>query len=80
MQSPLLQWHQPIYIAGGFAGIVALATMLCQPLLMGGYLPGLPARQGKSVHRVVGTVVVLLVVVHVAGLWITSPPDTTHST
>ncbi|MBB3713800.1 putative ferric reductase [Limimaricola variabilis] len=74
-RSPLLQWRQPIYIVGGFAGIVSLAAMLCQPLLVGGYLPGLPTRRGRRVHRVVGTVVVLSVVVHVAGLWITSPPD-----
>lgn len=74
-QSPLLQWRQPIYIVAGFAGIAAMAAVLCQPLLVGGYLPGLAARAGRRTHRVIGAVLIALVVVHVAGLWMTSPPD-----
>ena len=73
--SPLLAWRQPVYIAAGFAGIIAMALLLVQPLLAGGYLPGLPARHGRRVHRIVGAALVLVVVLHVAGLWITSPPD-----
>ena len=74
-QSPLLAWRQPVYIIAGFAGVTALALLLLQPLLIGGYLPGLPNRRGRSVHRIVGGCLVGAVVVHVAGLWITSPPD-----
>lgn len=73
--SPLLAWRDPVYIAAGFAGIAAMALMLVQPLLAGGYLPGLPASRGRAVHRWTGAVLVAAVVVHVAGLWITSPPD-----
>lgn len=73
--SPLLAWRDPVYIAAGFAGIVAMALLLVQPLLAGGYLPGLSARRGRQVHRLIGSLVVMAVVVHVAGLWITSPPD-----
>ncbi len=73
--SPLLQWRQPIYIIGGFAGVVGLALLLLQPLLMGGYLPGLPPRSGRRVHRWVGALLIGSVVLHVVGLWITSPPD-----
>lgn len=73
--SPLLAWRQPIYIAAGFAGIVAMGLLLVQPLLMGGYLPGLASFRGRRVHRWVGSVLVLMVVIHVAALWITSPPD-----
>ncbi len=73
--SPLLQWRQPIYILAGFAGIVGFALMLLQPLLAGGYLPGLPALKGRRVHRWVGAGIVALVVLHVGGLWLTSPPD-----
>lgn len=73
--SPLLAWRDPVYIAAGFAGIVAMACLLLQPLLAGGYLPGLPAPRGRRVHRVVGGVLVAAVVFHVAGLWVTSPPD-----
>ncbi|MEP3331671.1 ferric reductase-like transmembrane domain-containing protein [Sedimentitalea sp.] len=74
-QSPLLAWRQPVYIIAGFSGVTALAFLLLQPLLIGGYLPGLSNRRGRSVHRIVGACLVGAVVVHVAGLWITSPPD-----
>ena len=73
--SPLLQWRQPIYIAAGFAGIVAMGLLLVQPLLAGGYLPRLSARHRQRAHRLVGCVLVAAVLVHVVGLWITSPPD-----
>jgi predicted ferric reductase len=46
--------------------------MLVQPLLIGGYLPGLQARRA---HRWIGGLLVSAVVIHVGGLWITSPPD-----
>lgn len=75
VMSPLLAWREPIYIAAGLAGVIALALMLLQPLLAGGYLPGLPVPKGRRVHRWVGASLVLAVVVHVVGLWITSPPD-----
>ncbi len=73
--SPLLAWRDPVYIAAGFAGVAAMALLLVQPLLAGGYLPGLLARRGRRVHRVTGSLLVMAVVAHVAGLWITSPPD-----
>jgi predicted ferric reductase len=73
--SPLLAWRQPIYIAAGFAGVIAMALLLVQPLLVGGYLPGLSGLRGRRVHRWIGGLLVTAVVVHVAGLWITSPPD-----
>ena len=73
--SPLLQWRQPVYIVAGFAGVLGLTVMVLQPLLAGGYLPGVPALKGRRVHRWTGAAIVVLVVVHVAGLWITSPPD-----
>lgn len=73
--SPLLAWRDPIYIIAGFAGIFALAALLFQPLLAGRLLPTLtPIRQHK-LHRFVGMTLVALVIIHVAGLWITSPPD-----
>ncbi len=73
--SPQLAWREPIYIAAGFAGIVAMALLLVQPLLAGGYLPGLPSLRGRKVHRVIGGALVAAVVIHVVALWITSPPD-----
>jgi predicted ferric reductase len=73
--SPLLEWRGPIYILAGFAGIVALGLVLVQPLLIGGYLPGLSGYRGRRAHHWIGGALVAAVVVHVAGLWITSPPD-----
>ncbi|MDP1584609.1 MAG: ferric reductase-like transmembrane domain-containing protein [Bradyrhizobium sp.] len=73
--SPQLQWRGPIYILAGFAGIVALGLVLVQPLLIGGYLPGLSAYRGRRAHRWIGGALVVAVAIHVGGLWITSPPD-----
>jgi predicted ferric reductase len=73
--SDLLQWRGPVYIVAGFAGMIALGLVLVQPLLIAGYLPGLPAFRGRRVHHWTGGALLLAVVVHVGGLWITSPPD-----
>lgn len=74
-RSPFLAWRDPVYIAGGFAGIVAMALLLAQPLLAAGVLPGLHKLRGRRVHRWTGAALVLCIVAHVAGLWLTSPPD-----
>jgi hypothetical protein len=73
--SELLAWRGPVYIVAGFAGVVGLGLMLVQPLLIGGYLPGLSAYRGRRAHHWIGGGLVVAVVVHVGGLWITSPPD-----
>ncbi|WP_394691819.1 ferric reductase-like transmembrane domain-containing protein [Hoeflea sp.] len=73
--SPLLAWRDPVYIAAGFAGVIAMVLLLFQPLLAGGLLPGLSHRRARRVHGWIGGLLVAAVVVHVAGLWITSPPD-----
>ncbi|EEE43090.1 ferric reductase-like transmembrane domain-containing protein [Roseibium alexandrii] len=73
--SPLLAWRDPVYIASGFAGILAMALLVLQPLLAGGLLPGVSLAKSRAVHRWAGTLLVLMVVLHVGGLWVTSPPD-----
>ena len=73
--SPLLEWRGPVYILAGFAGIFALGLVLIQPLLIAGYLPGLSAYRGRRAHHWIGGALVVAVMIHVAGLWITSPPD-----
>jgi len=73
--SEQLAWRGPVYILAGFAGIVALGLVLVQPLLIGGYLPGLSAYRGRRAHHWIGGALAVAVVIHVAGLWITSPPD-----
>ncbi len=73
--SPLLAWRDPVYVAAGFAGILAMALLLIQPLLAAGHLPGLPARRGRRLHPWIGFGLTAAVAAHVAGLWLTSPPD-----
>src|SRR5262245_6921361 len=73
--SPLLEWRGPVYILAGFAGIIGLGLLLVQPLMIGGYLPGPSAYRARRAHHWIGGALVVAVVVHVGGLWITSPPD-----
>jgi predicted ferric reductase len=73
--SPLIAWRDPIYIVSGLAGIVGLALMLVQPLLIGGYLKGFSPYRARRLYRWTGAALVAAVVIHIAGLWITSPPD-----
>lgn len=73
--SEYLAYRSAIYIAAGFAGIVAMTLLLVQPLLAAGYLAGLSRRIGRKLHRWVGAALLILVVGHVGGLYLTSPPD-----
>lgn len=73
--SPLLAWRSSVYIVAGLAGVIGLALILVQPLLMGGHVPAVPQARQRQLHRAGGGLLVLMVVLHVAGLWITSPPD-----
>jgi predicted ferric reductase len=73
--SELIQWRTSVYIIAAFAGVAGLGLMLVQPLLVGGYLPGLSAYRARRVHHWIGGAIVAAVVIHVAGLWFTSPPD-----
>jgi hypothetical protein len=73
--SELLAYRGAIYNLASFAGIAALALVLLQPLLIGGYLPGLSGPRGRRAHVWIGSTLVAAVVVHVAGLWFSSPPD-----
>lgn len=75
LHSPLLAWRSPVYIVAGAAGVLAMTLLVMQPLLGVAALPGLRAGRARRWHRCIGVMVVVLVVVHVGGLWITSPPD-----
>lgn len=74
--SPYLASRNLPYIVGGFAGIICLSLFVIQPLLAAGYLPGLTLANERNWHRWIGTAIVLLVAMHVGGLYLTSPPDT----
>lgn len=73
--SPYLAFRQPIYILAGFAGILGFALMPLQPLLAGHTMPGLSVLGARRLHRWIGISLLACVILHVAGLWITSPPD-----
>ncbi|WP_420409282.1 ferric reductase-like transmembrane domain-containing protein [Hoeflea sp.] len=73
--SPLIAWRGSAYITACFAGIAALSLLLFQPLLAAGMLPGLSQRHSRAIHQWIGGALAAFVVAHVAGLWITSPPD-----
>lgn len=73
--SPLLAWRRPVYILAGFAGIAGLGLLLVQALLISGSLPGLTLRRARRVHRLAGGALILSVLLHIGGLWLTSPPD-----
>jgi hypothetical protein len=73
--SPQLAWRDSVYIAAGFAGVIAMALLLLQPLLAGGYLPGLSVRRSRRWHKWAGAGLAAAVVIHVGALWMTSPPD-----
>ena len=73
--SPQLQWRSGIYIASGFAGILAMGLLLVQPLLVAGDLPRLGPARSRKLHRATGSLLLLAVVGHIGGLWLTSPPD-----
>jgi predicted ferric reductase len=73
--SPQLEWRGAVYILAGFAGMIALGLMLVQPLLIAGYLPELHAYRGRRTHHWIGGALVVAILIHVGGLWVTSPPD-----
>ncbi|NJM84462.1 MAG: ferric reductase [Tabrizicola sp.] len=72
--SPFLPSRSFAYVVASFAGILSLGLLLCQPLLAAGYLPGLP--QARRWHRLLGTGIIIAVLLHIGGLYLTSPPDT----
>ncbi|WP_170790427.1 ferric reductase-like transmembrane domain-containing protein [Ruegeria lacuscaerulensis] len=73
--SPYLAWRSPIYIVAGFAGVLSLSLLLLQPLLASKALPGVTPLLSRRLHRWVGLILIGAIIIHVAGLWITSPPD-----
>lgn len=73
--SDLLSYRGAVYNLACFAGIAALSLVLVQPLLIGGYLPGLSGLRGRRAHLWTGGTLVAMVALHVGGLWFSSPPD-----
>ena len=72
---PLLQWRGLVYIAAGFAGLLGLALILMQPLLISGRLLGLSVYRARRARRWIGRMLARAIVLHVGRLWIVSRPD-----
>ncbi len=77
--SPYLAYRSLPYIVGGFAGIVCLSLFVIQPLLAAGYLPGMRPARERLWHRWVGGAILVCVFLHVGGLYVTSPADTSDA-
>ncbi len=73
--SPLNHYRPALYTLAAFAGVVGLALLLVQPLLVDGVVPGLEAYRGRRAHRWTGIALVAAIAIHVAGLGWSSPPD-----
>ncbi len=73
--NPLQASRDAFWIMGGMAGVVAFALLLVQPLLAAGFLPAPSVPAGRRWHRLVGSMVVLTVGLHVGGLYLSSPED-----
>nr|WP_245222592.1 ferric reductase-like transmembrane domain-containing protein [Ruegeria sp. HKCCSP351] len=52
-----------------------MCLLLLQPLLAGRWLLGLSPVNSRHWHRRCGLALVASIMIHVTGLWITSPPD-----
>ena len=74
--SPYLASRNMPYIVGGFAGIVGLSLLFLQPLLPAGYMAGSEGPAGRRWHRWLGVGIIVVVALHVGGLYLASPPDT----
>lgn len=74
--NPLQASRNVAYIVASIAGVLALGLLLVQPLLAAGYLPGVPLVKMRRWHRWIGGGLVIAVVLHIGGLYLTSPPDT----
>lgn len=73
--SPFLAYRTATHIVAGFAGMLCLALFAVQPLLVGGYLTMFSLVTLRKWHRWLGSVIVVLVVLHVGGLFLVSPAD-----
>ena len=73
--SPLQLSRNPAYIIGGLAGVAALAMLLIQPLFAAGYMPGVHRLRQQRWHRWIGATFGLALLVHIGGLYLTSPDD-----
>ena len=74
--SPYLAYRVPLYIAAGFAGIVAMSLFVLQPLLECPVRALIAPATARRWHRIIGASILILILAHAVGLYFVSPPDT----
>jgi predicted ferric reductase len=74
--SPYLAYRGPLYIAAGFAGIVAMSLFVLQPLLACPVRALIAPATARRWHRIIGASILILILAHVVGLYFVSPPQT----
>jgi hypothetical protein len=72
--SPYLAYRGPLYIAAGFAGIVAMSLFVLQPLLACPVRALIAPATARRWHRIIGASILILILAHVVGLYFVSPP------
>ena len=71
-----LAYRGPLYIAAGFAGIVAMSLFVLQPLLACPVRALIAPATARRWHRIIGGSILILILAHAVGLYFVSPPDT----
>lgn len=73
--SPLQTSRNAAYVVASLAGVAALGLLTVQPLLARAHLPDVTPPRQRRWHRFLGSGLLILVGLHIGGLYITSPPD-----
>lgn len=73
--SPLQTGREAIWVIGALAGVLALSLLVIQVLLPTPWLRGIIIGDDSRVHRLLGIAIAVIVIVHVGGLYVTSPDD-----
>ncbi|WP_299724687.1 ferric reductase-like transmembrane domain-containing protein [uncultured Tateyamaria sp.] len=73
--SPLQASRNAAYVVASLAGVAALGLLTLQPLLARGRMPDIAPPQQRKWHQRLGASLLILVGLHVGGLYLTSPPD-----
>ena len=73
--SPLQASRNAAYVAASLAGVAALGLLTLQPLLARGHMPRMTPPRQRRWHQMLGASLLILVGLHIGGLFLTSPPD-----